>query len=697
MAEFNPYQAWLQVPAAAGETPSYYKLLGLTEYEENPQVISKASEKQLSRLLAINPEKHRPLWQKLINDLAEAQSILTHPQHKTNYDNRLRGVPETAAASQQDIVAAAATPAATTAAAPGSIASSPAYPAAPYQAQPYQPTPQPGPPQPAAPYAPNGGYPPHGQPSYPAPNYGTPSTPQPQYSQPAYGQPPYGQPQYGQPQYGQPAYGQPAYGEPPISAPPAQHYAQPQYGQAPYGQTPYAPPQQPTYGQPVYGQPLQGPPGYGQPPAPATYAPPSFNQPAYNPAPVYEASPAANPYAPSALPNPMAPVSGAPSFRPLDTGESSAVVNPMTPRNNSRGPLPGTSQSYVEEDSSFSSPISTPNPYRAPRTESPVKYLVFAIAGVAAVLGMFILNAKLGKKDEPLAQSNNPSAAKKGKAPDNIVPVSTPADPKVTEPKQPEPTNPVSTNLEPMPVQPVPMVPEMTKPEPAMPEPVKPEPPKPEPAKPEPVKPEPAMPVKPEPPAPEPVKPEPPKPEPAKPEPTTATPEQKKEILAKLAEVRISLGERDFSGAKQVLQQVKDLATTPDMQELHLGMDLVVDYTEQFWQAVQSSMRTLKGEIMVGSSLANVVNSEATEITIRIAGANKNFKFTSLPPGLALAIVTKWFDDKPANKATLGAFYYVSKTGSIEEARKYWQQAGGGGVDVKFMLKLLDEPAIHGK
>jgi hypothetical protein len=83
-------------------------------------------------------------------------------------------------------------------------------------------------------------------------------------------------------------------------------------------------------------------------------------------------------------------------------------------------------------------------------------------------------------------------------------------------------------------------------------------------------------------------------------------------------------------------------------------MELVIDYSEQFWKSVQQSMRTLKGEIMVGKSLANVVNSEASEITIRMAGQNKNFKFESLPPGLALAIVKEWFDKNPANKATLG-------------------------------------------
>jgi hypothetical protein len=367
----------------------------------------------------------------------------------------------------------------------------------------------------------------------------------------------------------------------------------------------------------------------------------------------------------------------------------------MAPLNNARSPLPGTSQNYVEEDSSFGSPIATPNPYRAPRTESPVKYLVVGIAAVVILVGGLILNAKLGKKDdEPVAKNPTPPAIKNGKNLTEVVPVSTPAEPKNTETKNTEPKQP-----EPMPVQPEPMSPVMTKPDPVMPEPVKPEPMKPEMTKPDPVMPEPVKPMpemtKPEVTKPEPPKPEPPKPEPAKPEPTVATPEQQKEIFAKLAEVRVLLGERNFPEAKLALAKVKDLAMTPDMQELHVGMELVVDYAEQFWQAVQSSMRTLKGEIMVGSSLANVVNSEATEITIRIAGANKNFKYTSLPPGLALAIATKWFDNKPANKAVLGAFYYVSKTGSIDEARKY--EAGSGGVDVKFMLKLLDKPAIHGK
>lgn len=659
MAEFNPYQAWLQIPASLGQTPTNYQLLGLTEFEENPQTISKAAEKQLSRLLAINPEKHRAHWQKLINDLAEAQSTLTHPQHKTNYDNRLRGI---AAPASETPATAAPMAAAPMTATPAASASTPVYAATPYQAQPYQAVPAPPAP---APYAPNQGYPAYGQ-----PNYQTPAA--------------------AQPQYGQPVYGQPVYGQQPPPAAPPQPYGQPQYGQAPY--PPAAPPAygQPTYGQPAYGQPVQAQPVYGQPAAP--YGQPAYNPASYNPAPAYDATPAANPFAPSNMPNPMAPLGGMPSYGSQGAGESAAVVNPMAPLHNSRSPLPGTSQNYVEEDSSFGTPITTPNPYRAPRSESPVKYLVGAIAVVVLLVGGLILNAKLGKKnDEPIAQNNTPIAVKNGKKPAEVLPVSTPAEPKNTEPKNTEPKLP-----EPMPTQPMPAQPEVTRPEPAMPEPVKPEPMKPEMTKPEPAMPEPAKPL-PEMPKPEVTKPEPPKPKPAKPEPTSASPEQQKEIFAKLADVRILLGERKFSEAKQVLAQVKSLAMTPDMQELHLGMELVIDYSEQFWQAVQSSMRTLKGEIMVGSSLANVVNSESSEITIRIAGANKNFKYTSLPPGLALAIATKWFDNKPANKAVLGAFYYVSKTGSIDEARKYWKEAGSGGVDVKFMLKLLDKPAIHGK
>jgi len=684
MAEFNPYQAWLQVPVAAGDTPTYYQLLGLAEYEENPQTISKAAEKQLSRLLAINPEKHRPQWQKLINDLAEAQSTLTHPEHKTSYDNRLRGI---SAPTAESSAYTSSIPTAPTVA-PTSTPTNPAYPAAPYQAQPYQAVPA-APLQPA-PYAPNPGYPSYGQPSYQSPAYPTPS---------------YANPGTGQPQYAQLVYGQPVYGQQPPPAPPAQPYRHPGYGQPAYGQAPYAPPAAPPYGQPAYGQPVSAQPVYGQPPTEALYAQPPYGAPPYNPAPAYDAAPAANPNAPANLPNPMAPLSSVPNYGSLGAGETTAVVNPMAPLNNARSSLPGTSQNYVEEDSSFGTPLPTPNPYRAPRTESPVKYLVGGIAAVVVLVGGLILNAKLGKKDdEPVAKNTTPPAIKNGKNPPEVVPVSTPTEPKNTEPKQPEP----------MPVQPEPMSPELTKPEPAMPEPVKPAPVQPEPMKPEMTTPAPAMPepVKPAPTQPEPMKPEmtkpevtkpepampePPKPEPPKPEPTVATPEQQKEIFAKLAEVRVLLGERKFPEAKQALAKVKELAMTPDMQELHIGMELVVDYAEQFWQAVQSSMRTLKGEIMVGSSLANVVNSEASEITIRIAGANKNFKFTNLPPGLALAIAQKWFDNKPANKAVLGAFYYVSKTGSIDEARKYWNEAGSGGIDVKFMQKLLDKPAIHGK
>ncbi len=400
----------------------------------------------------------------------------------------------------------------------------------------------------------------------------------------------------------------------------------------------------------------------------------------------------------------MAPVGGSSNFGNGGPGAFSAAVNPMAPLNNARSPLPGTSQNYVEEDASFGEPIATPNPYRAAKQESPVKYLVLAVLAVVFVIGGFVVKAKMSgnRDDDSVAKTDQSQDTKKDKPSNDVVPVSVPAIPKNTEPKNTEPKNTEPMPAQPEPMKPEPMKPELVKPEPMKPEPAMPEPMKPEPTNPEPVKPIMPMPEKamPELMKPEVTKPETPKPAPM-PAPNVATAEEQKVILAKLAEVRLLLGERKFSEAKQELNAVKALAKTPDMEELHLGMDLVVDYSEQFWQAVQSSMRTLKGEIQVGSSLANVVNSEANEITIRIAGNNRNYKFANLPSGLALAIVKGWFENSKGNKApnsaVLGAFYYVSKTGSIDEARKYWQEAGKGGVDVKFMLKLLDKPAIHGK
>jgi hypothetical protein len=685
MAEFNHYQAWLQVPVAAGETPTYYKLLGLTEFEEDSQAISKASEKQLSRLLAINPEKHRPQWQKLINDLAEAQSILSHPQHKTAYDNKLRGVTEPVATK----------PTATKPAAPKSVAAAPAATAStpapaspmsaavPQQATPAQAAvPQVGSPQapsPQAPYTPNGGYPAYGQPGYQPPNYANPAA--------------------AAPQYGQPVYAQPVYGQQPQTAPlaqPVQPYGQPQYGQAPYAQ-----PQQPGYGQPVYAQPV-----YGQPVNPAPYAQPAYGQPVYQAAPaspaqpygygapaapVYEATPAHDPFAPAAPHNPMAAFGAAAGFGSA-AGQSNAVVNPMAALNNSRGPLPGTSQSFVEEDASFGSSMPSSKAYRIPRKESPVLYIVLAgfalIAIVGGLAGYSMLNSN--KTPEHTAQSEHPPTPKKPKNTE-IVPVSTPAElkpepakPEVMKPVTPKPMEPTKKAPHPAPIG---TDPEMTDPEmagPSMPQPEmkKPEPKKPEP-KPEVVK-----------------KPETVKPEPAKPMTATsakATPEEKKAVIAKLAEARTLVSERKFSDAKRVLKEAGELAKTPDVQDLHDGMEMVTNYNEQFWQAVKTAMRTANGEINIGSTPANIVSSDANEITIRMPGKNISATYENMPAGLAVALAKRWFDNKSANKAALGAFYFGSKAPKIDDARALLQEADNLGTDTKHMLLLLNEPGILGK
>ena len=74
---------------------------------------------------------------------------------------------------------------------------------------------------------------------------------------------------------------------------------------------------------------------------------------------------------------------------------------------------------------------------------------------------------------------------------------------------------------------------------------------------------------------------------------------------------------------------------------------------------------------------------------IRVNGQNRRYKADQLPAGVAVAIAKKWFDDRPDNKVILGAFYFVNPRSNVADAKGLWEEAAGGGVDVKDMLALL--------
>ena len=89
VAVLDPYHRWLGIPP--DEQPAHhYRLLGLAEFEDDPEVIRDAAERQMSHVRGYGLGKHAELSQKILNELGRAKACLLDAEKKKEYDHRLR-------------------------------------------------------------------------------------------------------------------------------------------------------------------------------------------------------------------------------------------------------------------------------------------------------------------------------------------------------------------------------------------------------------------------------------------------------------------------------------------------------------------------------------------------------------------------------------------------------------------------------
>lgn len=98
---FDPYHRWLGIPPSE-QPANHYRLLGLTLFESNQEVIDSAAMRQIAhiRSQALGPNRGR--IHSLLNELAEARVTLLNPQSKSKYDQDLRESSERDPATPQD-------------------------------------------------------------------------------------------------------------------------------------------------------------------------------------------------------------------------------------------------------------------------------------------------------------------------------------------------------------------------------------------------------------------------------------------------------------------------------------------------------------------------------------------------------------------------------------------------------------------
>ena len=85
---FDPYRKWLGIPNWE-QPPNHYRLLGINLFENDPDVIETAADRQMGHIRNYQGGKHSELSQRLLNELSAARLCLLTPEKKKAYDAKL--------------------------------------------------------------------------------------------------------------------------------------------------------------------------------------------------------------------------------------------------------------------------------------------------------------------------------------------------------------------------------------------------------------------------------------------------------------------------------------------------------------------------------------------------------------------------------------------------------------------------------
>ena len=99
-------------------------------------------------------------------------------------------------------------------------------------------------------------------------------------------------------------------------------------------------------------------------------------------------------------------------------------------------------------------------------------------------------------------------------------------------------------------------------------------------------------------------------------------------------------------------------------------------------------------EFDVNGKKVAVVEIDDKKFVYRFQGRNKTTARGKIPSAIALAIVTTWFDERPANHLFLGAHQATKPEPDLAKARDHWERAEKGGINAEPLLRLLDDPVL---
>lgn len=185
-----------------------------------------------------------------------------------------------------------------------------------------------------------------------------------------------------------------------------------------------------------------------------------------------------------------------------------------------------------------------------------------------------------------------------------------------------------------------------------------------------------------------------PAPEPEPPAPT----EDPKKIEASLQRVAESLRAADFAAATAAAKEAAAAAQTKASRERVERWAELVTFAEGFADYRTQALASVTPgvEFDIDGKKIIVVEIDDEKFIYRFAGKNRTTPRNRIPGGILMAIVTGWFDDKPANDLFIGAYHATKEEPDLDKARASWERAAARGADASLLLPLLDDPLLTG-
>ena len=85
---FDPYFEWLGIKGG-GRTPDHYRLLGLKQFESDPELIARAADAALARVRRVRPGAQLAQWSRLLDHIGATKACLLDPRSRKAYDEGL--------------------------------------------------------------------------------------------------------------------------------------------------------------------------------------------------------------------------------------------------------------------------------------------------------------------------------------------------------------------------------------------------------------------------------------------------------------------------------------------------------------------------------------------------------------------------------------------------------------------------------